>query len=256
MILFDTSATASLNPQGLIQIAWVHYKGNTSWPNPGTPKYLQMVVIANHLTLFEYVLDEKIQWDSLFTTRTYGPIQANNQAYGLDSDVFYLSDYVYILRLDGNTDRFQVLHPEQRNRGFQGVGTVGADNGDPITYLTGSSQGGESNLTLNFQDTFVTGGNMGGDIGGTIQVGCYAIPDPMQNPTDTVPINNPGWLAWRLAAEMSRNDPAKQDQFGDLQGMANDIYDKMVVGNQGNSYLQPNGPSYNVPNPGISWSQA
>lgn len=255
MILFDLSATAAINPNGLIQKAWVRYKGNTNWPNPGTPKYIQMTVLANDILLHEYVLDEKIQWDSLFTERTYGPIEANTQAYALDDDVFYLSDFVYILRTDGNTDRFQVVHPEQRNRGFQGVGMVGSDNGDPITYLTGSSQGGESNLTLNFEDNFVVGGNMNGDIGGTIEVGCYAIPTPIANPGDTIPVNNPGWLMLRVAAEMARNDPAKQDQFPIIQGEANDIYSKMAVGNQGNSFQQPNGPMYANRNPGVSWQQ-
>lgn len=255
MILFDQSSTAQKNPQGLIQRAWVRYKGNTSWPNPGTTKYLQMVAIANDLLRWEYALDEKIQWDSLWTTRTYGPIRANTQAYQLDSDVFYLSDFVYILRTDGNTDRFQVVHPEQRNRGFQGVGMVGSDNGDPITYLTGSSAGGESNLTLNFEDNFVPGGNMAGDIGGAIQVGCYALPDELQNASDSIPVNNPGWLVVRLAAEMARNDPAKEDQFTTLQASADKIYQNMVVGNQGNSFQQPSGPMYVNNNMGVTWQQ-
>jgi hypothetical protein len=254
MILFDQSATASTNPQGLIQMAWRQYKGNVNWPNPGDPKYLGALMIANHILVYEYALDEKIHWDSLFDgTRTYGPIQAGVQDYDLDNDVFALSDYIYVNRTDGNTDRFQVVHPESRNRSFNAIGTIASDDGDPVCYLTGSAAGGGSNLTINFEDKFVAGGNMGGDIGGTISCGVYAMPTQLQNPSDVVPVNNPGWLALRLATELARNDPAKQDQVPDLQAQATALYNKMVIGNQTNSFQQPNGPAYMKRNPGVTW---
>lgn len=254
MILYDQSATASTNPQGLIQKAWVAYKGNTSWPTPTSDKYLMMVMIANRLKN-EWALDSKVHWDSLFTTRTYGPITSANQAYALDDDVFYLSDFVYILRTDGNTDRFQVVHPESRNNNSAtAIGSMADQTGDPLVYLTGSSQGGESNLTLNWIDSFAT--DLTQEVGGTIQVGCYALPDDMVNASDTVPINNPEWAVMALAAELARNDPAKQDQYPLLIGQANDQYSKMVLDNQGNSFQQPNGPMYAQQQLGVTWVQA
>jgi hypothetical protein len=251
MILYDQTATASTNPQGLIQKAWVHFKGNNSWPTPGQAKYMVMLMVANRLKN-NWARDSKVHWDSLFVQRTYGPIIASQQAYDLDSDVFYLSDFVYVLRTDGNTDRFQVVHPESRNKQFSPVGQIGSDNGDPITYLTGSNQGGDSNLTLNFQTPF---SEMPGDVGGTIQVGCYAQPDDMLSPGDTVPVNDPEWLVMALAAEMARNDPSKQDQYPDILAQATDLYGKMVLDNQGNSYQQPSGPAYVMQNIGLTWEQ-
>ena len=254
MILYDSSSTASTNPQGLIQKAWRAYKGNTTWPTPGAAKYLAMVMAANEFKN-QWATDSHVHWDSLFTTRTYGPIISTTQAYALDSDVFYLADFVYINRTDGNTDRFQVVHPEARNNfsnPWGAVDFIGSDNGDPVVYLTGSFQGGSGNLTLNFQTPFT---QMTGDVGGTIQLDCYALPDDMVNASDTVPVNNPEWLVKRLAAEMARNDPAKQDQFPSLLAEANDLYQKMIKDNQGNSYQQPNSPAYIQRNAGVNWQQ-
>lgn len=258
MILFDTSTRAATNPQGLIQQAWVKYKGNTNWPQPGAAKYLQAVILANKFK-DTWALDSRAHWDSLFVERTYGPVVATQQAYDLDSDVFYLSDWVYILRTDGNTDRFQVVHPEQRNRRFNAIGMVGSDSGDPIVYLNGVWALGAGGLVMNFQDPFqrtvngITTNSL--DVGGTIQVGCYAFPKDYQNPSDKIVINNPDWLMVRLAAELARNDPAKQDQFDPLMEEADDLYQKMILDNQGNSYQQPNGPMYQQQQSGITWAQ-
>lgn len=252
MILFDQSATAATNPQGLIQKAWVAYKGNTSWPSPGSNKYLMCVVIANGILKW-YVKDSHVRWDSLFTTRTAGPITANAQDYDLDNDIFYLSDWVYINRTDDNVDRFKVVHPESRNDSFTAIGEIASDAGDPLVYLTGSSQDGASNLTINFPTPWSQANQA--DIGGMIEFGCYAQPADIVNPADVVPVNDPEWMTQRLAAELARNDPAKQDQYPNLIGVANDLYAKMVLANQGNSFQQPNGPVYMQQNPGVTWQQ-
>lgn len=252
MILYDQTSTAALNPQGLIQKAWVHYKGNTSWPAPGNPKYLRCVMLFDSILKW-YAKDANIRWDSLFTTRTAGPITAGSQAYDIDSDIFYLSDWVYVLRTDGNTDRFKVVHPEARNTSFNAIGSIASDEGDPVVYLTGSSQDEGSNLTINFETPWE---NMSAaDIGGTIQFGCYVLPAAPSNPGDVIPINDPEWAVQRLAAELARNDPAKQDQFGPLDTQAERLYKSMVIANQGNSFQQPNGPMYMQQNPGVTWQQ-
>ena len=260
MILFDQGATASTNPQGLIQKAWVRYKGNTSWPQPGSAEYLAMLMIANDFKN-NWALDANVHWDSLYEDLlTVGTIVANTQAYPLPNNVYYLSDYVYILQSNGiNTDRFQVVHPEQQNNYNDATGTIASDYGDPVCFLTGSFQLGASNLTLNFVEPFeqTSGGttSYSSDVGGTIQLGCYVLPADMVNPTDVVPINNPNWLVQILAAEMARNDPAKEDRYADLLQEANDIYAKMVKDNQGNSYQQPNSPSIVQQQIGATWPQ-
>lgn len=249
MILFDQSGTASTNPQGLIQQAWAKYKGNTNWPSPGTAKYLLMVILVNQIK-DEYALDANVHWDSLFVqNNNLGTIVATQQQYSLPTNVFYLSDGIYILRNDGsgNTDRYKVVHPEQRNDYNNALGSQASDFGDPPVYLTGSFEGGVGNLALNFVVPFqvTSGGSITNspDVGGTIQGGTYVWPADLVNPTDKVPINNPKWAVVRLAAEMSRTDPSKEDQYPNLIQEANDLYAKMVRDNQGNSYEQPSGPT-------------
>ena len=249
MLLYDTSGNAT-NPNGLIQKAWRAYKGNTSWPSSGA-KYLEMVMIANDLKN-QWALDAKVHWDSLFSqNNNIATVASNTQAYALPTNVFFLSDYIYVLRTDGNLDRFQVVHPEQRNDGTFAPGTIPGD-GDPLVYLSGSFKGGAGNLMLNFVTLWSQMPTA--DVGGTIQAGTYVLPADMVNATDVVPVDNPEWLVYAVAAEMARNDPAKEDQYPTLQGIANDFYGKMVKANQGNSWQQPNSPEYVQPiNPGISW---
>lgn len=249
MQLFDEGSTAQTNPNGLIQQAWVAYKGNTNWPSPGAAKYLKAVIAANELYR-KWALDSKVHWDSLWVLRTTGPVASTQQAYDLDSDIFYLSDWVYINRTDGNIDRFQVVHPEARNSSFNAIGAIGSDWGDPMVYLTGTFAHGDSNLTMNFQTPFT---QLTGDVGGTIEFGAYALPDPFQNPTDIILMNNPDWLVKRLAAELARNDPSKEDQVDNLMLEAQNLYDRMVKDNQGNSYQQPNSPNYSMRQIGQSW---
>lgn len=255
MILNDTTGTASTNPQGLIQKAWRAYKGNTNWPASGTSKYLQMVMTANDLKNI-WATDAKVHWDSLFSqNNNIGTVASPTLSYNLPASVFYLSDYVYVLLNDGsgNTQRFKVVHPESRNDDANGIGINGADFGDPTCYLTGSYKGGSGQMAINFVTPWSQ--MSAALIGGTIQAGTYVLPADMVNNSDIVPVNNPEWLVYALAAELARNDPAKEDQFETLNGIANDIYKKMVLDNQGNSFQQPNGPAYMGMNPGITWQQ-
>ena len=255
MILNNTT-----NPtQGLIQQIQFAYKGNSNWPAPGSAKYQMYVAIANRLQA-EWAMDSGVLWNSRFEVRTYGPVTASSQAYPLDSDVFYLSDSVYINDLNGNVNEFRVVHPDARNDGSgNNTGYTGGDTGEPLVYLTGNAAYGGSNLTLNFQTPFQTTQNgvttTTSDVGGTIQLGCYTLPNDLVNQTDTITVDDPFWLVWHTASELARNDPSKQDQVPNLSGQANDAYLKMITANQGNSFEQPNGPRYMYPQPGVNWEQ-
>lgn len=240
----DNPSNPTLGFNQQVQIA---YKGNSNWPAFGTTKFLERVAIANRLYM-DWVMDADILWNSLFATRTYGPINSS-LSYDLDDDVFFLSDGVSILRTDGNTDNFRVVHPNARNDNNGNRGIVGSDYGMPLVYLTGSAAGTGSNLTLNFSQAFTAE-----QLGATIQVGVYTIPSTFSQATDNIVIDNPYWLVWATAAELARNDPSKQDQVPNLVGMANQAYSKMITLNQGNSFEQPNGPAYVLRNPGITWA--
>lgn len=233
---------------GLNQQIQIAYKGNSNWPAFGTTKFLERVAIANRL-LYDWAMDADVLWNSLFDTRSYGPIASvNDLNHDLDSDVFFLSDGVSILRPDGNYDYFRVVHPNSRLDNTNATGMVGSDYGLPLVYLKGSAAAQGSNLTMVFAQALNPL-----DVGGNIQVGVYTLPDMLNGASNDVVVDNPMWLVWAVAAELARNDPSKQDQVPNLVGQANQAYEKMVTLNQGNSFEQPNGPKYQIRNPGVTW---
>ena len=251
----------STNPtQGFIQQVQIAYKGNSNWPLPGTAKYLMYVAIAHRLQA-EWAMDANVLWNSLFSEVTdTGTIQPTVQTYPLDSNVYYLSDSIYIVDTDGNNTEYRVVHPNARNdNSGDNIGYTGGDLGQPLVYLTGSASYQGSNLTLNFVTPFQTTTNgivtTSSDVGGAIEFGAYLLPNDLKNPNDSVLVDDPFWLVWQTASELARNDPSKQDQVPNLTGMANDAYTKMVTANQGNSYEQPNGPRYMFPQAGVNWEQ-
>ena len=94
---------------------------------------------------------------------------------------------------------------------------------------------------LTFYDDIVSANQI---VGGTLKIPGYYIPTDMVATTDLVAVDSPEWLVIITAAELSRNDSAKSDQFSNLIGMANDLYEKMIVANInigfGNSGEVPN----------------
>jgi hypothetical protein len=68
-------------------------------------------------------------------------------------------------------------------------------------------------------------------IGKELLVPGYYHPSEMILATDDVKVDFPSWLVYSIAAELARNDAAKQGQFANLMGMANDIFTKMITAN-------------------------
>lgn len=69
-------------------------------------------------------------------------------------------------------------------------------------------------------------------IGGELKVPGYYHPAPLVNETDIIAVDEPVWLVYVVAAELCRNDPAKETQLANLVGMANDVYSRMIVSNE------------------------
>lgn len=71
-------------------------------------------------------------------------------------------------------------------------------------------------------------------------VPCCIYPPKLVKATDLVVIDNTEWLINITAAELARNDPAKDDQFNNLIGLANVEYKKMQDAARAIVYTQPN----------------
>jgi hypothetical protein len=178
------------------------YAGDTKYPATGSDKWLEYRDIANDKK-DEWATDPDTDWDSTWEERELG-IATSATTYDLDEDINNLSDYVYIDK-DDTTFKFYVIKSKDRA------------NMTNCAYLSGNDP-----KVLNFTDMPTDA------IGGTIRAGVYAVPEDMESTDDTCPVDRPLWVAYAGAAELAFNDPAKEDQFADLNGMANDEYEKMI----------------------------
>lgn len=84
-------------------------------------------------------------------------------------------------------------------------------------------------------------------VGGELKASGYYAPAEMVNSTDLVSVDDPNWLVYAVASELARNDPAKDTEFGNIIGMANDLYSKMVKANIYLGLNQSNSVPYAMP---------
>lgn len=153
--------------------------------------------------------------NSTTTTFTHSIIlKAGVQSYKLHRNVLNPSDHV-VITLPTQTINFSLSNPQNRT----------AD-----AYISGRNP-----KVLTLVDTIESTSQL---VDGVLDLPAYYLPDDMVNATDTVPVDNPEWLVYSVAAELARNDPAKDDQFANLVGMANDIYEKMIYANRDIGFLQ------------------
>ena len=200
-------------------------KGNSRYPAQGTDKYNRTMSIANR-KIREWATDSTTKWASLFEERTYGQY-STSRTYELDDDISDLSDFVYLVKANGDRVEYNVIKPQQRSLHQKGV-YISSNNPKAITFI----------------DTVETTDEL---IGSIVTVPLFFIPEAITSGSDTIVVDSPEWLIYETAAELVRNDPAKDDQYGNLAGKANDMYQKMIYQNATNPYLQPNGVPNEMP---------
>lgn len=232
MILYDATDLSN----GLMQQAHIAYKGNNRVPAVGDDKYERYLAIANRLIRM-WAKDPVVKWSSLWTEIDLDTvITIDVQAYDFETSVMRVSDNVYLTDGAGGAkvDEYHVYKPQERDI-----------HGSKVCYVTGVAP-----LRLNFND------DIDADfphLGKTIQVAVYNTPDALEDETDAIPVDNPDWLVYALAAELARNDPAKEDQFPNLIGLANEEYRRMVDGNILSPYDQTRAAEPRMPAMGESW---
>jgi len=139
-------------------------------------------------------------------------IMTSAKTYSLNRKLYTPSDQVKITTSINSTD-FSITSPNSRSTSD--------------TYISGRNP-----KVITFYNDINTQ-----LIGGVLTIPGYYLPDDMVLETDEVPVDDPNWLVYATAAELCRNDPAKEDQFANLIGMANELYRKMVSANNDNGYL-------------------
>jgi len=212
----------------IVDINYAH-KGNNRAPTEGSDKWNRTLAIVNR-KLREWASDSNTAWTSLFEEDNIG-VFSTTQSYPLSTDTQKLSDFVY-LRSGTRELAFNVVPPQRRAEYSNAV------------YVSGNPK------TLTFTDATAATHPF---IGANIIVPCYKLPTPLTAGTDEVRIDSHEWLTYAVAAELARNDPAKDDQFGNLIGMANDLYQQMKDNNNVLPYAQPFDIPVEVMAAGESW---
>lgn len=194
-------------------------KGASKTPVAGSEKYNTALAIANR-KIKEWATDPNNKWASLFEVRTIDTVDATTPTYTYDlpADFFSASDFAEIIKTDGSKLEYPIVLPQRRNLYNQAL------------YVSGRNP-----HKITFSQTIDSGLN-----GGTLKVAAYYIPADLVNPTDVIPVDSPEWLIYATAAELARNDAAKDDQFPNLVGIANDLYRKMVEANNMAGFMQDN----------------
>lgn len=165
---------------------------------------------------------------SLAFTRSTIVDTTNDLTYKLNRRFFQPSDFAKVVRTDSSIVEYPIVKAQQRSIVDQAL------------YVHGLAPK---------KITFAQKIDSGLD-GGVLTVPGYYSPAPILLPTDVIPVDDPNWLVYITASELARNDPAKEDNFPTLAGMANDIYRKMSDANNDTGFLQPNNIVNNMPSIG------
>ena len=168
----------------------------------------------------EFATDPLENWSSLFELRDLSaPVAALNQVYDLPTDFLRPSDDVYVTTTDDQRIDFNLLKPQLR------------DFVPNPVFISGLNP-----QTLTFVDDITASSQL---VGGTITVGGYYLPADMTAFTDTVPVNDPNWLAMAVAAEIAFNDVSYEDKAPDLNAKANALYMAMKAANRRGTITHP-----------------
>ena len=203
----------------LVTEAYLAYRGKTSSvPASGTEKYTRILTIANRKQR-EWAQDSNVDWLSRYEIRSAGTLSSGTQTYDIDSDVMRLSYFVILTNLSAVKSYVSILKPQQITRFTTGAYVAGF-NPQQLTFIT----------TITSAYT-----------GFGLSYPCFTMPTDLSVATSVVAVDDPQWLVYAVAAELARNDYAKEEQYTNLIGQANDLYMKMVDAAQMSSALQPNG---------------
>lgn len=200
----------------LLQRIYTAYRGKTASRTPafGTEKANIVLEIANR-KVGEWARDIKHHWTSCFDTKSLTPvIDLSTFTYDLDDSFITPAKYFIVTKTDGTDVRVKLEKPEKSYC---------------KAYISGRNP---KTITFNEIDPTFDGG--------TIKAPAYYLPADMTAANSEVAVDDPNWLVYVVASELSRNDPAKVDQFPTLLGIANDLYQKMVDANDDLGYGQGN----------------
>lgn len=176
----------------------------------GSTKWNNLVASANFY-IRQWAREPGVDWNSLYDPAfSLGTVSATD-TFDLDDDIRKVSqqegDFLRILHTSGTTYSDYSLIDANRLREFA-YGSYAAQVGRTIKFnaaFTASSQ----------------------QFGGTIYLPAYLNPEPISGDNDDIPVDDPNWLIFVVAADYVRNDITRKDLRADLINEANQCMERM-----------------------------
>lgn len=211
-------------------IAKIHiaYKGKAKAkaPTAGSPKYEVYMSITND-KLSSWAEDSVYNWGSLFTEAS----STVAISIPLPEEFIRTSDSLQLVTQANNIIDIHSIKAHQRNSFMESF------------YVTGFDP-----KVINFTKDVLSM-----HAGRPVSYGFYQMPPVIENGESEVVCDSLKWLAFAVAAELARNDPAKDDQFANLTGLASTEYQRMAKSASKIVPGQVNRIRSNYPRMGRSW---
>lgn len=154
-------------------------------------------------------------WTSLYDPGVDCGTISTTDTYDLDSSIRVISndpaDEVQILRTDGKTSSYKTVSPDELK--YYPNGNFCARIGD----------------TLVFNNAFTTDSP---EYGGALKVPAFLYADHLVKATDTVPVDDPNWLVYIVAADWAMVDNTLAQNVPQLVAQANDLMTGMQKNNE------------------------
>jgi hypothetical protein len=207
-----------------IQVNGAYRGTDDDAPTSGSTDHELWLATANR-KIAEYARDGKQSREALFEVRNVGTVVAADQVYDL-AEIVLPADSVIVTTVAGNDIEFTIVKPQERDRFSNAV------------YISGMNP-----QTLTFYDEIDADSEI---VGGTIKVAGYWLPDDLDDDADVVPVDDPYWLVYAVAAELAFNDLTYENKYPDLVAKANNLYRQMNSNNRRGTSGNPRTVQTNV----------
>jgi len=184
----------------LIAKAYLAATGEVATLASSDDDYKKLLSLANTI-IHDWATEPGINWASLYDPAVQIGTVSATDTYDLDDSIRVISqkegDFVRIIDATDDTKHYdyQTVESDQLKR-----------------YTTGNYCA-RVGRTLVFNKTFVSTDK---EYGGTIYVPAYTTPDDLVGANDDVPVDDPNWLVYMMAAEYVRPDIVLRDQYPNL----------------------------------------
>lgn len=225
-----------MNTQAFVNAVILKATGKASTIQPGSTKYIRVIDMANGM-IDEYQYMPDVDWNSTYDPFFELAVVDANDTYTLPETIKKVSDdpsASITIKIPGQDDvTYRTVSPQLL---YEETGKVCSIIG----------------RTLRFPHSF---SNDDKEFGHTVYAPVYSLISKLSSSAghaaDPVPVDIAQWLVIRTAAEYTRSDMLKQNQYGNLLAEANQFMQRMMTDNEASQASMYVGGSWRMRTGGV-----